>query len=61
MHGTTQLAEVPCPAASPGRLLIATDRTLISAGTERMIVDFAKANMIDKARQQPEKVRMALD
>lgn len=61
MHGKTMLADVPCPAAQRGRLLIATQRTLISAGTERMLVDFAKANMIEKARQQPDKVRMVLD
>jgi hypothetical protein len=33
----------------------------VSAGTERMLVDFGKAGWIDKARQQPDKVRMVLD
>lgn len=59
--GQTELETIPCPAPVPGQLLIATSRTLISAGTERMIVDFSKANLIDKARQQPDKVRMVLD
>jgi predicted dehydrogenase/threonine dehydrogenase-like Zn-dependent dehydrogenase len=61
LKGTTELADVPCPAVSPQRLLIQTRRTLISAGTERMLVDFAKSGYISKARQQPEKVRMVLD
>ena len=34
---------------------------MVSAGTERMLVEFGKANWIDKARQQPDKVRMVLD
>jgi len=59
--GTTALTDVPCPRASRGQLLIRTTRTLVSAGTERMLVDFGKAGFIDKARQQPDKVRMVLD
>jgi predicted dehydrogenase/threonine dehydrogenase-like Zn-dependent dehydrogenase len=59
--GTTEVAEVPCPAVRPGQLLIRTTRTLVSVGTERMLVEFGKAGWIEKARQQPDKVRMVLD
>ncbi len=59
--GVTEVADVPCPRVGPGQLLIRTSRSLISAGTERMLVDFGKAGLIDKARQQPDKVRMVLD
>lgn len=59
--GVTELAEVPCPRAGSGQLLIRTTRSLISAGTERMLVEFGKANLIEKARRQPDKVRMVLD
>jgi threonine dehydrogenase-like Zn-dependent dehydrogenase len=59
--GTTEIAQVPVPHVRAGHLLIQTHRTLISAGTERMLVEFGKANMIEKARQQPDKVRMVLD
>jgi predicted dehydrogenase/threonine dehydrogenase-like Zn-dependent dehydrogenase len=59
--GGTQVTEVPCPRESSGQLLIRTTRSLISAGTERMMVDFGKANPLEKARQQPDKVRMVLD
>lgn len=59
--GRTEVAELPVPAVSRGHVLIETSRTLVSAGTERMLVEFGKANWIDKARQQPDKVRMVLD
>jgi predicted dehydrogenase len=56
--GATEVADVPCPAVRPGQLLIRTSRTLVSVGTERMLVEFGKAGWIEKARQQPDKVRM---
>lgn len=59
--GRTILAEVPAPGPRRGALLIRTTRSLISAGTERMLVDFGKAGWIGKARQQPEKVRAVLN
>lgn len=59
--GVTEVAEVPRPGTSRGRLLIHSKRTLISAGTERMLVEFGQATLIDKARQQPDKVRMVLE
>ncbi len=59
--GATELADVPSPRAADGQLLIHTSTTLVSAGTERMLVEFGKANWIEKARQQPDKVRMVLD
>lgn len=59
--GATEIAEVPVPRVGRGQLLISTSHTLVSAGTERMMVEFGKAGWIDKARQQPDKVRMVLD
>lgn len=58
--GSVEVAEVPAPKLAPGHLLIATTRTLVSAGTERMLVDFGRAGWIAKARQQPDKVREVL-
>jgi hypothetical protein len=60
-NGQTERADIPCPQVKPGHLLIRTHHTLVSAGTERMRVEFGKANDLDKARQQPDKVRMVLD
>ena len=59
--GSTELVEIPSPRCHSGHLLIRSSSTLVSAGTERMLVEFGKANLLDKARQQPEKVRMVLD
>ena len=59
--GGTQVANVAAPACSSGELLIRSKVTLVSAGTERMLVDFGKAGWVSKARQQPDKVRMVLD
>lgn len=59
--GVTELVNVPCPQVKAGQLLIRTTCSLVSAGTERMLVDFGKAGLIDKARQQPDKVKMVLD
>ncbi|MBD2127290.1 bi-domain-containing oxidoreductase [Microcoleus sp. ZQ-A2] len=59
--GSTEVVEVPCPKVKAGHLLIGTRTSLVSAGTERMLVEFGKANLLDKVRQQPEKVRMVLD
>ena len=59
--GVTEIADVPVPKAGRGQLLIQTSHTLVSAGTERMLVEFGKAGWIDKARRQPDKVRMVLD
>ncbi len=60
-QGSTITVEAPTPKVTKGRLLINTCTTLISAGTERMLVDFGKASYIQKARQQPERVKEVFD
>ena len=59
--GNTILEEVPAPQVKPGTLLIRTTRSLVSLGTERMLVEFGKAGFIEKARQQPDRVKQVLD
>ena len=59
--GELFLEEVVCPQLKLKHLLIQTTRSLISAGTERMLVNFGRAGYISKAKQQPEKVRQVLD
>lgn len=59
--GETELEELPAPKIKPGNVLIKTHSSLVSLGTERMLVEFGKANLINKARQQPEKVKQVLD
>lgn len=60
-NGETTLVEAPCPRFRNGANLIQTTTSLISVGTERMLVDFGKGGLLAKARQQPDKVRMVLD
>lgn len=59
-NGETSLVDVPAPRTGKGKLGIQTKATLVSAGTERMLVDFGKAGWIGKARRQPDKVHEVL-
>lgn len=59
-NGHTILEEVPAPEVKAGQILIQTTRSLVSLGTERMLVEFGKANFLEKARQQPDKVKEVL-
>ena len=58
--GETLLEDVPAPQAGRGQVLIQTRRSLVSLGTERMLVEFGRAGLIAKARQQPDKVKQVL-
>jgi predicted dehydrogenase/threonine dehydrogenase-like Zn-dependent dehydrogenase len=60
-NGDTLLSDVPCPKSEKRALLIRSRRSLVSVGTERMLVEFGKGNLIEKALQQPDKVRQAVD
>lgn len=57
--GQTILEEVPVPQVKSGSVLIKTSCSLVSLGTERMLVEFGKASLVDKARQQPDKVKQS--
>lgn len=59
--GETKLVDVPSPQPKGGNVLIQTTTSLVSVGTERMLVDFGKAGWIEKARSQPDKVKMVLN
>jgi predicted dehydrogenase/threonine dehydrogenase-like Zn-dependent dehydrogenase len=59
--GSTKIIETPVPNVSKKSLLIKSSKTLISAGTERMLVEFGKAGWVKKATQQPDKVKQVLN
>jgi predicted dehydrogenase len=59
--GSTQLVDAPVPAATGVSLVVESRASVISAGTERMLVDFGRANWLEKARRQPDKVRQVVD
>jgi len=58
--GRTQVRELPDPVAAPGQLIVGTVASLISAGTERYVVDLAKKSLLGKARQRPDQVKRVL-
>ena len=60
-NGQTLVFDVPAPTLKPGCILIRTRRTLISAGTERMLVDFGRGNWIEKAKSHPDKVWQVIE
>lgn len=60
-RGGVRIENTPPGDLSPQVVQIASRASLISSGTERMLLDFGKANWLAKARQQPEKVRMVID
>ena len=59
--GRILLGETPVPSPPSGAILIRTARSLISSGTERMLVDFGRANWVAKIRQQPDKAHQVFD
>lgn len=59
--GETRLEKVPVPKPGPGEVLIRAKCSVVSPGTERMLVKFGKAGFLEKSRQQPEKVRQVFE
>ncbi len=59
--GRTRVADVPAPALPRGGVLVRTEWSLISAGTERLIIDLASKSLLGKARARPDLVRKMLD
>jgi len=56
-NGNTALEEIPVPGVKKGMVLIQTTRTLVSLGTEKMLVDFGRGSFLQKAKSQPDKVK----
>ena len=60
-NGTIELVDVPTPLVSGGSVLIKTYHSVISAGTEKMLLEFGNAGYLKKAKSQPDKVKQVLD
>ena len=60
-NGETRVADVPIPQPGEGMALVQTAASLVSAGTERMVVEFAKKGMLGKAQSRPDLVRQVLN
>jgi len=60
-NGTTSVQDVPSPICRDGHVVIASSVSLVSPGTERMLIDFGKSNVFQKAKSQPDKVRDVIE
>ena len=60
-NGTTFAIESPSPALLAGSLLISSSVSLISTGTERTLVEFGQASVLEKVLQNPERVKTVLE
>ena len=59
-NGELWLAEVPVPTCKSGGIVVQTRASFVSAGTERMLVEFAKKNIVRKALQMPDQVQKVI-
>ena len=59
--GEIYALDIPIPTISNDEILIKTKKTLISSGTEKMLINFGKQNYLEKAKGQPEKLKMVID
>lgn len=59
--GKLSVIDVPAPLISPGEVLIANTCSLVSAGTEKMVMDLARKSLLGKARERPDQVRRVLE
>jgi predicted dehydrogenase/threonine dehydrogenase-like Zn-dependent dehydrogenase len=60
-NGKVYIEEIPVPKLKPGTALVQNAFSLISAGTERMVTEFAGKNLVGKARSRPDLVGQVLD
>ncbi len=59
--GEIEVVDVPRPRPGRGELLVANEYSVVSAGTERMLVSFGAASLVGKARREPDRVRKVFD
>ena len=59
-NGRSAVEQVPVPAVRRATALVRTHASLVSAGTERMVIEFAQRSLLGKARQRPDLVKQVL-
>jgi predicted dehydrogenase/threonine dehydrogenase-like Zn-dependent dehydrogenase len=59
--GKTIIEDVPVPSPRDGQALVRVSASLVSAGTERMVVEFAEKSYLGKARSRPDLVKQTLN
>jgi hypothetical protein len=59
--GKSTIEDVPVPTPREGQALVKVEASLVSAGTERMVVEFAEKSLVGKARSRPDLVKQVID
>ena len=59
--GALEVSDVPAPQVRRGTVLVRTAASVVSAGTERLVIELAEKNLLGKARARPDLVREALN
>jgi len=59
--GKSTIEDVPVPTPSDGQALVKVQASLVSAGTERMVVEFAEKSLVGKARSRPDLVKQVIE
>jgi predicted dehydrogenase len=59
--GEASVVDVPAPRAGKGQILVRVMASLISAGTERMVIEFAEKNLLRKAMARPDLVKQLVE
>lgn len=60
-NGGVETLDVPLPACTPDKLVVRTQASLISPGTERMLLDFGNSSYLQMAKEHPDRVRQVVD
>src|ERR1043165_4630999 len=59
--GEITVEDIPAPTLQPGRVLVRTAASLISAGTEKTAVEDAKKSLLTRAKERPDAVKKVID
>ncbi|HEU4746213.1 MAG TPA: hypothetical protein VFS61_13295, partial [Anaerolineales bacterium] len=59
--GKSTVEDVPVPTPRKGQALVKVEASLVSAGTERMVVEFAEKSLVGKARSRPDLVKQVIE
>jgi len=59
--GKSSIEDIPMPTPQEGQALVKVEASLVSAGTERMVVEFAEKSLAGKARSRPDLVKQVID
>ena len=60
-NGNTSLVDIPAPKIKKGCIVVKSSCSLVSKGTEKMLIDFGNSNILQKALSQPDKVKQVIE